>query len=927
MIDQGFRRQHRSRQLRQASMAALIFVQAGAAIAQTAAPPSGATTAASEAAVADIVVTGSRITRKGFEAPTPTTVIDAQDFTKRAFTNIGQITNAIPAFVAQTTPASTSLVSARAGGNYLNLRGLGDLRTLTLVNGRRVVPSNPEGSVDTNVIPAVLVQRIDVVTGGASAAYGSDAVAGVVNIVLRDRLDGFMGDAQLGISQAGDNETYRGSLAWGTSFADDRGNFIIAAEGERNNGVGLQTNRDWASNNFAPVGLGGVPPTRVVPNAQFALQTLGGLVASGPFAGTDFGPGGVPRPFVRGPGDGFFQQGGSGVGVGDFVSLTVPFDRYSFLAKGDYDLGGVRLFAEGSYAFSAGRANVLPASNFGTLTIQQDNFFLNPGLRSQLQAANVPSFRMGRYSADYGLLTSEVQNRTIRGTLGLDGNFGSKVRWNIYGQYGRNEADTNRGNNAILARLARAVDAVASPGGGPACRVNVDAVSTNDDPACVPVNLFGFGSPSEAAKGYFLGVSQLNSVFEQYVVAGTVNADLFDLNGEAVTLAVGAEYRDERIDQVADPISQANGFAFGNPKSLSGDRNVKEAFAEIAVPLLRDLPVFKAVDLNAAVRRTDYSVGGAVTSWKAGLTWDIIEGVRLRGTRSRDIRAPNLSELFATSNVLFATVNEGSFTGPVEFVTGGNPNLTPESADTWAAGVVLNPIDGLRASIDYYDIKINDAIATLTAQQIIDRCRLGNQDLCDLIVRDPSGRPTRVNAAQVNVNRIATRGVDFELAYTLPLSRISSGSGAMLNLRALATYVDRLATTNGAITIDRAGEVGPNNNGVPHWRFNIAATYEDGPLTVFLENRFVGGGRYDNLLGPQQIDLQSIKARNYLNASISYDVIRQEDRSLQLFFNINNILDTDPPIAPSNFIAPPQTNAILYDVIGRMFNMGVRFRY
>jgi outer membrane receptor protein involved in Fe transport len=886
--------------------------------------PNAATAAAGDDRSSEtIIVTGSRIGRSGFAAPSPTTVLGRTDIEKRGFTNIGQITNAIPSFLAVTTPAATSLTSARAGGNYLNLRGLGDLRTLTLVNNRRVVPSNPEGSVDTNIIPSALMQRIDVVTGGASAAYGSDAIAGVVNIILRESLEGFVGNVQSGVSQRGDAESYQGSLAWGTKFAGGRGNFIIAAEGETNKGIGFQTTRDWGRSSFAPITVGGTPPTKVLPNAQFALQTLGGLVTRGALAGTDFGPGGVPRQFVSGPSDGFFQSGGNGVNAADFVSLSVPYDRYSLYGKADYDLGGARLFVDASYAYSRGSANVVPASNFGSLTIQQDNAFLDPGLRTRLLAAGQTSFNMGRFSLDYGVLTSELTNRTTRITAGIDGTLGSSWKWNVYGQYGHNNSDTNRGNNAILARLGRSVDAVAGSA-GPACRVNTNASTADDDPACVPVNLFGNGSPSQAAKAYFLGVSEFNTKFTQYVASGSINGDLFTINDKPVTVAFGGEYRSEKVVGVADPISQANGFAFGNPKSLSGSRDVVEGFAEILVPLLHDVAFAKALDFNGAVRLTNYTGTGTVTTWKAGATWDINDSIRVRGTLSRDIRAPNLSELFATSNTLFATVTDRGVTGPVEFVSGGNPNLQAEFADTWSAGVVLTPsfAPGLRLSADYFDIRIDDAITTVPAQVIVNLCAAGNDALCAFLVRDASGRLIRINASQVNASRLETSGVDLELDYSFDL-----GGGSTFNIRGLGTYVDKFALTNRGITIDRAGEVGGNNNGMPNWRFNLSTTYNAGPLTLFAEGRYVGGGKYDNTLGPDKIDLVDIKGRYNVNTSVQYAIIDTDTQRFQLFFNINNLFDTDPPITPSSFIAPPQANAVLYDVVGRAVQVGARFSY
>ena len=880
--------------------------------------------------VEEIIVTGSRIERSGITAPTPTTTLGVRDFETRGLTNVGQIIAAIPAFQGVNTPASTALTSARAGGSYLNLRGLGDNRTLVLVDGRRFVSTNPEASVDVKVIPSALIGRVDVVTGGASAAYGSDAVAGVVNIVLRQELDGFVGDVQGGISNEGDNGTYKGSLAWGTPLGNGRGNLILSAEGERNKGVGLQTEREWASRGYALITnpAGGTPRQLIVPDAQFRIQTLGGLIVSGVLAGTDFGPGGVPRQFVSGPSDGFFQVGGNGVRGADYVSLAVPYDRYSFFGKGDYDLGPATIFAEASYSRSEGRANVLPTSNFGSLIIQRDNAFLPAALRTRMEAAGQTSFAMARFTTDFGLLTSNVENETTRGVLGLRGDVGENWKWDTYFAYGRTDNTTARGNNAINARYARARDAVIGPTGQPTCRVNVPVVT---DAACVPVNLFGQGSPSSAALDYFLGTSVLNTELSQTVWSGSVTGDLFQLAGRAVAIAVGAEYREETVDAVADPISQADGFVFGNPKSLKGDQEIKEAFGEVLIPLLSDLPLANSLDVDGAVRFTDYSGAGNVTTWKVGLNWQALPDVRIRATRSRDVRAPNLSEMFSTSNTLFASIRDpqSGQSVTVEQITRGNPSLGPEEADTVTAGVVLTPsfVPGLQAAVDFYDIEIDGAVAVLGAQDLANRCAAGNTALCAFLTRDATGRLTRITRTQVNVAQIETSGIDFDLGYTFDLADLGVASSANVTVRGLATYVDKLATTNGGISIDRAGEAGGNNNGLPHWRYNLSLTYQDGPLTLFLENRYVGGGKYDNTLGPAQINFTDVASASYLNAAAAYAIIDEGDARLELFFNVNNLLDKDPPLAPSSFFAAPQTNAVLYDTIGRMFYAGLRFQY
>ena len=910
-----------------------VSVLAGTALATMPALAQTTATAGSEvavpgAAVEDIVVTGSRIARSGFTTPTPTTVLGIEDLNKRGFTNIGQIASIIPAFEATTTPASTNLTSNRAGGSYLNLRGLGDNRTLILVDSRRFVPTNTESSVDTNVIPSVLVERVEVVTGGASAAYGSDAVAGVVNIILKNDLEGVLGSAQSGISTRGDDATYKASLGYGVKLGD-RGHFEIAGEGEKNEGIGLQSTRGWASHNYALVGNPNAasPANIIVPNVQFAIETPGGLVRSGPFRGTQFAPGGAPIPLTGGAGDGFYQIGGNGVGVGDYVSLSVPYKRYSGFTKADYDLGGgVTAFFEASYSHSEGQANVLPASNFGSIAIQQDNAYLNPGLRAQLLAAGQTSFLLSRYSVDFGLLTSNVANDTVRAVGGFEGSFGASWKWNAYGQFGDTISNIDRGNTANLALFNKSADAVIGPAGTPICRVNLTPGNPAADPSCVPVNLFGFGSPSRAALNYFLGTSKFRANIHQYVGAGSVTGDLFAIDGKPLAVAFGVEYRNDQVVGTADPISQVNGFTFGNPKSIAGSRDVIEGFAEVAVPLLHDRPFVKALDLDGAVRVTNYTGSGTVETWKASASWAIDDNIRLRATRSRDIRAANLSELYQTSNTLFATVRDpakGGANTTITQVTGGNPLLRPEEADTLTAGVVLTPtfVPGVRLSADYYDIKINGAVATLAAQDLINRCFAGNADLCRFITRDSTGALTGINVTNVNVAQVATRGVDLEGSYTRAI-----GEG-VVSLRGLATYVDRLTTSNGGISINRAGEVGPNNNGLPHWRFDLNLTYSQGPVTLFVENRFIGAGKYDNSYTAADIDNNHIRAADYVNLGVQFDIFHSQPGRAQFFVNANNVFDSPPPVAPSSFFAPPQTNAILYDVIGTFVTSGVRFRF
>ena len=318
-------------------------------------------------------------------------------------------------------------------------------------------------------------------------------------------------------------------------------------------------------------------------------------------------------------------------------------------------------------------------------------------------------------------------------------------------------------------------------------------------------------------------------------------------------------------------------------------------------------------------------------TWKAGLSWEVFDDLRIRATRSRDIRAPNLNELFSSyvltrSNIVDPTNGRQT---QVKTPSTGNPDLQPELADTLTAGIVYQPgwFRGFRASVDYYDIKLDDAISTISAQEIVNRCQAGNTALCGFIERDASGVIDTVTRAFINLNQRRVSGVDIELAYATPLSRLSESLSGDLNLRFLATYADKLETYDGVTRLNRVGDVGADAGGIPKWRWNAKASYQSGPLGLHVEGRYIGGGAYDASQGEFYISPNKVDSQFLLNTSVQYDLLDDGDRSLQLFAAVNNLLDQDPPIAPSSFIFVQATNRELYEQIGRAYRLGLRFKY
>lgn len=903
---------------------------------ETSPPPS------EKIAIEDIVVTASRIDRSGFAAPTPTTVLGAEEIKLSGASNIADLLNETPSFKSSVTPSSTTTSAGSAGQNILALRGLGATRTLVLVDGRRHVPSNAGGTFNLNVIPSGLIERVEVVTGGASAAWGSDAVAGVVNLILDHDREGFSGSAQYGMSNYGDGEEYRAELTYGSSFAQGRGHFLISAEAADNQGVLKQSDRGWGRQGWQVIANpdytpgSGQPQRLIVPDAHIANATPGGLIVGpGQFRNIEFGPGGIPGSFVRGEHAGTsFMQGGDGVNLGYDVTLQVPVERQAVFSRGSFELAeNLNVFAEASYGRTYSDMAILPTFDFGTLRISRDNAFLPDSLRQDMATAGVNELLVGRLNTDFGYVRSENENVTKRGVLGLNGSFGATWRWDAYAQYGKTRIDGRLNNNRLEGRFRQALDSVIDPITGEAvCRSSL----TNPGDGCVALNIFGEGSPSAAALAYIIADQVQITELEQTVYGANLSGEPFSTWAGPISTAFGAEYRRDATEQAVDALTASGSFTLGNASPLNGSYNVREAYAEAVIPLAAAEAWAKSLDLNLAVRGTDYNISGFETTWKAGATWQINDSLRLRTTRSRDIRAPNLGELFAQTATIFRTVTDPStgLQSNIRMLRGGNPNLEAERADTITAGVVYEPgwAPGLRASMDFYDIQIEGAVGTLEAQDIVSRCANGAAQLCSLIQRDGSGAIQTVQATLINLSTLKTRGADFELSYSTPLSSLFGGAPGDLWVRMLATYVDTLITDDGVNAIDRAGDVGPFVDGMPHWRWNASVAYSLGSTTVQMQGRYVGGGAYDHTFNPRfnngelGIDDNTVSNRFYVDLSLQHDMMFGAGEA-QAFFSVNNLLDRDPPLAPDTVFIPLATNKQIYDVIGRYFIAGLRFNY
>ncbi len=897
-------------------------------LAQQAAPVDTDTPSAERedpANVGDVVVTASRVTRRGFEAPTPTTVSDIEDIQKTGLTNVADFLNTQPSFVSSTTPASTVRASQNAGGNFLNLRGLGNSRTLVLVDGRRFVPTSSSGLIDINVIPSFLVERVEVVTGGASAAWGSDAVSGVVNMILKKNLDGLELKAQIGETQYGDGENYTVSAAYGRSFLDGRGRFIIGAEYADDKGVPGGSDRDWVKRQPGLV----VNPAYAVGNGQYrylladgvhiSTAALGGLITAGPLQGTLFLPNGQTGRFSYGSSMNTTAMiGGDGTNIGsDMSPLVTPVTRGSVFTRATYDFTpNLSGFVELSYANSETEFDLSAHRDLAAITINRDNAYLPASVRAAMVANNITTFRMGRISPDTGMNIVDDENGTERYLAGLNGTVFGDWTWNAHYEYGRTRYSARVFENRINANYTLAIDAVVHPVTGQiVCRSTL----TNPTNGCVPMNLFGLGSPSAEARAYVTGTQTLLAHITENSGAFNIEGEPFSTPAGVVSVAAGLEYRKEEIVQQVDGVSIANILAIGNPYPLSGQYDATEGYMEVVVPVLADLPFAKSLDFNGAVRVTDYSTSGTATSWKAGLTYDFNDDWRLRASQSRDIRAPNLGELYSSYVLTFSEVRD-PVTGVnirVGAPSQGNTLLAPETGNTTTFGLIYQPsaLPSLRLSMDYFDIRVEDVISTLSAQEILDRCQAGNTSLCGFIERNSSGVLTTVTRAYVNLSEFSTRGLDFEGSYGFDFR------GGRISLRGLATYVDEFITDDGVSASDAAGEYDQ-----PHWRWVLSATYDRGPLSLNIQGKYTGGGKRDNDYGEFDINDNTVGSNYITNFSFTYDVPDTAFRQMQLFTVIRNVFNTDPPVTPNTGALNAITNSI-FDVRGRTFTAGVRMKF
>ena len=913
-----------------------------------------------------MVVTGSRIARSESESSTPLQMLSSDFIAQQGAPNMADILSELPAVgTPGNSRTNTNFAVNGNGVSTINLRNLDDDRTLVLINGRRSVSGlGGNSSVDINNIPADLVERVEVVTGGASAVYGSEAIAGVVNFILKDDFEGFRARTQWGRTSEEDNIRSLASMTFGYNFSD-RGNVTLNLSYDRDAGL-RSKNREISENDI---------PFR----SSFVPQ---GLFFVGDESTWTYSP---DNTLIND-----FVNGVNGFNRNAERYISVPVERKLITLLSNYELtDDVRVFFEGSYADVNSNARLEPLATdnsdavLGSGTENEvileglsiENPFIPAAIRADMLANEVDILPFRKRLAGVFDRSNVADREFQRYVLGVEGSVFEDIGWQLYGQYSRTEEVTSS-ETALRDRYYYALDAIPNPAGGtPICR---DAAARAS--GCVAFNPFGFNSHSSASADYIRGnaFDDYQAEIEQTVFGLNVDGALFALPAGDLRFAAGIEYRDEEsVETYSEETRQGN--TLSNALSdTQGDYDVTEAYLEVVAPIVNDLPFAQLVEVEGAVRIGDYSTVGDVLSWKAGATWQIDDNIRIRGVYAKATRAPNIQELFEGASQTFPSgltdpcdgvtatstgefdaycrtipgiaaeiANNGVFEyddntdrQSIEGEDSGNPNLEEETAETWTIGLVLTPefLPGLTLTVDYFNIEIEDAITLLPRQVSIDECiaSSGTSSLCDLIVREGVTTPRprtpgtvfQVNASPVNAAIIETRGYDLAARYSFDME-----DGA-LDFALAYTYLSNLALqpSENLPVEDNKGQLdgdGRLGAGFEH-RANASLTYTRGGLTATWRTNFLGRIRDtriqdDSLLdGPEN----RISSFTYHDLQVRYAIEAQENYTL--FFGIDNIFDKRPPLINQNgasHITGTETAADSYDPFGRAMYAGLEFEF
>jgi outer membrane receptor protein involved in Fe transport len=1001
--------------------------------------------------VQEVTITGSRIiTKTGMDTPTPVTAVTSEDLNRMTPGNMIDALGQLPSFFGNVT-TDRIIGGQNSGGTNVNLRGAGVNRTLVLLDGRRVVSSNRFGTVDVDMVPKALLKGIDIVTGGASASYGTDAVAGVVNFLIDDDFQGLKTHAQAGETSRWDGRNWEGSIAFGHLFGEKLhvvgsfgmeqqtpiDSFRSLTERSYFNQMARVTNPDPV-NGPREILMPYVSPSNFN-NAGMVVENVvtptSPLVRNAALAALD---GRVFLPDGSLGASGYTGMGASTGGCFCYASPTQNFGvdadqevqsgyklMNSFVRVG-YDIGdNSQIYLQGLHGMTNtnDRRESVSLLSVWQGRVYADNAYLAPGTSAAIISAAPASraadpfvgfgmFALDRPDTPLGESRHFTQNFTDQATLGFKSSLGSNWKLDAFYQYGENQQDFVIKGGIRVDRLPMALDAVKDANGNTVCRVSLPQFDPNGIfKDCAPVDLFGgLQNISPQAVAWIRDDEKIARQYVDLQVAeAVVSGDVWHGFGGAgpVAAAFGATYRKESLKQrTMDPSdefpalpdgtllsalgiapaslrgivpqgssggvpgyngipglrfvpsgftgdSNSSSVLFSSLRTFGGSYNVKEAFAEFNIPLLRDVPWAQRLESNVAGRWASYSGSGSIWAWKGGLSWAINDQVRLRATRSRDVRAATLQERFdqTRGGVNVQDPLNGNTTVTTASFSGGNPNVLPEAADTTTAGIVYRPswLEGFSTSVDWYNIDISDAIGQLTAQNEVTSCANGSDpSLCQYVIRRdgaPNGVIERVETLFINIAKQKISGIDLETSYNHEL-RLFGGGAESVTWRFLGTYLGHNRLQNrGALPDERVGQLGPGVNpggiGLPKYKFTSNVSYRNGPFTAFLQGRWIDGGILDrlrvesdtNIIDPATgravatINDNSVPSTFYADLNLSFTA--GAEQNLETYLNVTNIFDRAPVLTPDvvGRAGTTEFNTAVYDVVGRRFVLGFNYRF
>lgn len=922
----------------------------------------------------DIVITGSRIVRKDYSANSPILTIGAESFKSTNAISLDDTLNRLPQVSPNLGAGSNNDQSG--GATTIDLRNLGVSRTLVLMDGRRMTPTTSTGGVDINMVPMSLIESVEVITGGASATYGSDAVTGVVNFKLKRNFSGVALDGQAGITGRGDGATRQLSLTMGSNFVEDRGNAVVSFEYANRDGINSR------ARSFSEISRlsSSLPYGTYSPNASnLPTQTAVNAV----FAGYGVAAGQVTTLRALGFNDDrtIFSQTGAqnykATAADTYVSggnvlfnstgvngLTVPLRRYGAFAKAHYDVtDDITVFGEFGYQNVTSRTVFGPG--FIGFNVPVTNPFIPAALSTILASRPNPTatFSVTRRFADLGARYATSETNGYRGLVGVTGKVAAiDGSWEIYASRGSQTVDQQDINgfsiSAVNTLLAR------SDGGAGLCTGGLSLFGTQNSASCL---------------NYIRRNTLRKTVADQDVVEATVQGKIVHLPAGDVRFSLGAGYRNNGFSFTPDAALQTGdvvSFANGAVPPVSGNIEVKEVFGELLIPILKDLPLIKQLELNLGYRYSDYNTFGGVKSYRAEGSWAITDFVRVRGGYARAVRAPNVVELYESRTMSSPFIGAAGSVGqgdpcdvrsayrtggsgaqvralclaqgmPANLVdsyvlnttqlvdsafVGGNPDLKAETADTFTVGGVLSPrfsgfLTGFSLSVDYYNISLKQAIGRIDGGEIVRRCyNLGGQnpgyDASNLYCgffqrRSDTGEVTNLTSFNRNLGRIKTSGIDVSAQGILNIS-----DAVKLRLSGSVNWTDRFAIGNfpGDALIDYAGSIGAAA-AYPEWKGLLNVTLQKGGFSLGVQYRYIDAMKDATAVGVANSNAIGTPVIQYLDANIGIKVA--EDFNVR--FGITNLADKQPPVY--NSFRAANTYPGLYDIQGRSFYVGTSVKF